>query len=97
MRILGDRHYAADSGEIVTFTSSGPMSVGSIAVAGTVSTTLPATVTGGGHITVVVTAVFTGDDGGRVVIEVAGQTGADASTLRQITGIPVRSGIFVID
>jgi hypothetical protein len=97
MRILGDRHYLADSGEIITFSSSSPTSIGSIAVAGAVSTTLPATVTGGGHNTVVITAVFTGDDGGRVVIEVAGQTGADSSTLRQISGIPVRSGIFVID
>jgi hypothetical protein len=77
--------------------SLGPTGVGSIAVAGASSATLPASVTAGGHKVVVVTAAFTDDDGGRVVITVTGDSGGDSSTLRQITGLPVRSGIFVID
>jgi len=97
MQILGDRHYKADPGETITFTSTSPTGIGSLAVAGASSTTLPATVAGGGHNTVVVTAAFTDDDGGRVSINVTGDTGADSSTLRQITGLPFRSGIFVID
>ena len=97
MQILGDRHYKADPGEIITFASSGATGVGSIAVAGASSNTLPATVTGGGHSTVVITASFTGDDGGRVSIDVTGQTGSDSSTIRQITGLPFRSAIFVVD
>jgi hypothetical protein len=97
MQILGDRHYRANPGEVITFTSANPTSVGSIAVAGASSASLPATVTGGGHKTVVITAGFTGNDGGRVTITVAGQPGTDESTLRELTGIPFRSGIFVID
>ena len=97
MKILGDRHYIADPGETITFKSSGQTGVGSIAVSGASSNRLPATVTGGGHHVIAITATFTGDDGGRVGLDITGQTGSDSSTLRQLTGLPIRTGVFFFD
>jgi hypothetical protein len=55
------------------------------------------TVGGVGHRTVAVTAGFTGDDGGSVDIVVSGSTGGDTSKIRQLTGFPFRTALFVVD
>lgn len=106
MQIIGDRHYKAAAGEIITFTVGETTHVG--AVVATVDTPpagpLPVSVIGAAaaepprHHLIAITVGFTGDEGGSAVIEVSGSFGlSDPSRIRQITSLPFRSGFFVVD
>lgn len=97
MQIIGDRHYRSAPGERITFKVGDKDQVGAVTTsAGT--GTLPVTIDGGGHKTVAITAGFTGNDGGSVVIEVSSnQGGTDSSRIRQIATVPFRDAIFTID
>jgi hypothetical protein len=100
MQIIGDRHYKSDPGEQITFTLGNTAQVGAITVAlsNGPGTTLPITVGGSGHRTVVITAGFIANDGGSADIFVDGSAGGgDTSKIRQLTGLPFRTGIFIID
>jgi hypothetical protein len=100
MQIIGDRHYKSDPGEHITFTVGNTVQIGAVTVAcsSDPGTTLPITVKGTGHRTVAVTAGFTATDGGSADIVVSGSAGgSDTSKIRQLTGLPFRTGIFTID
>jgi hypothetical protein len=100
MQIIGDRHYKSDPGEQITFTLGNTVQIGAITVACSSGpgTMLPVTVTGSGHRTVAITAGFTATDGGSADIVVAGSAGGgDTSKIRQLTGLPFRTGIFIVD
>jgi hypothetical protein len=100
MQIIGDRHYKSDPGEQITFAVGVCTQTGAVTVACSCEpgTTLPLKVEGSGHRTVAITAGFTANDGGSADIVVSGTNGGgDTSKIRQLTGLPFRSGIFVID
>jgi hypothetical protein len=100
MRILGDRHYKGASGESVTFSlAPGSTKVGGIAVVSSAGAVLPVTLSSGGsHETIVVTVGFVGHSGGSATIDVVGSKGgSDSSRIRQLTGLPNRSAIFIVD
>jgi hypothetical protein len=59
---------------------------------------LPLTVTAGTHQTIVVTAGFTARDGGSAeVLVTSSALGSDSSRIRQLTSLPFRSGVFIVD
>jgi len=99
MQIIGDRHYQGVAGEAIAFSVGETNGVGGItAASGAAPAALPLTVIGGTHQTVVITAGFTGNDGGSAVILVTGGAGgSDASRIRQLTSLPFRTGVFVVD
>ena len=100
MQIIGDRHYKSAPGEQVTFSLGDSVATGSVVVACSSSpgTSLPVQVGGSGHRTVAVTVGFTGSDGGSAEIIVTGSAGgSDTSKIRQLTTLPFRSGIFIVD
>ena len=100
MQIIGDRHYKSDSGEQITFSLGPTTKIGAVTVACSCEpgTTLPITVKGSGNRTVTITAGFTGNDGGSADIIVTGSAGGtDESRIRQLTTLPFRNAIFVID
>jgi hypothetical protein len=100
MHIIGDRHYRSAPGEQITFSLGDTVATGSIAVAcsSAPGTSLPLQVGGNGHRTVAITVGFTGADGGSADIIVTGSAGgSDTSKIRQLTTLPFRSGIFIID
>ena len=100
MQIIGDRHYKSDPGEQITFSVGGQTQVGAVTAASNVQagTTLPMTVSGSGHRTVAVTAGFMGEDGGSAdIVITGGNGGGDTSKIRQLTTLPFRTAIFIID
>jgi hypothetical protein len=99
MQIIGDRHYKCDPGESITFVAGPSSQTAALTAAGssTSATSLPISLTGGSHQTLVVTAGFTGHDGGNAVVNVTGTTGSDSSKIRQLTAVPFRSAIFILD
>jgi len=99
MQIIGDRHYRSEPAETITFSIGVANRVGSVTVACSCEPgdTLPLAVGGIGHRTVAITAGFTGADGGSVDIIVSGSSGGDTSKIRQLTGFPARTAIFIID
>jgi hypothetical protein len=100
MQIIGDRHYKSDPGEQITFTLGNTAQTGVITVASSsgAGPMLPVTVTGSGHRTVAITAGFIANDGGSADILVIGSAGgADTSKIRQLTGLPFRTGMFIVD
>jgi len=99
MQIIGDRHYRSEPAEPITFSVGVASRVGLVTVACSceLGNTLPLTVGGMGHRTVAITAGFTGADGGSVDIIVSGSSGGDTSKIRQLTGFPARTAIFIID
>lgn len=100
MQIIGDRHYKSEPDEQITFSLGSASNVGSVTVACSCEpgTTLPIAVGGSGNRFVTITAGFTGNDGGSVDVIVAGSAGGtDDSRIRQLTTLPFRNVIFVID
>ena len=100
MNIVGDRHYTGAAGERITFSLGQTIQVGGVTAAASSvpGTSLPLTVTAGTHQTIVVTAGFTGNDGGSAEVLVTGSSGGnDPSRIRQLTSLPFRSGVFVVD
>ena len=100
MQILGDRHYKSDPGEQITFSLGQTTQTGNVAVTCSCDpgTSLPIVVKGNGHRTLTITAGFTGNDGGSAEVIVTGSAGGrDQSRIRQLTTLPVRSGLFIID
>ncbi len=100
MQILGDRHYKSGPGEQITFSLGATTQTGSVTVTCSCDpgTSLPIVVKGNAHCTVTITAGFTTNDGGSAEIIVTGSAGGrDQSRIRQLTTLPFRSGIFVVD
>jgi len=100
MQILGDRHYRAEPGEQVTFSVGSTSHVGGVTASVDMGpgTTLPVTVSGGGHHSIVVTVGFTGDSDGSANILVRGSAGGtDESRIRQLDGLPFRNALFTVD
>jgi hypothetical protein len=100
MQIIGDRHYKADPGESIRFSLGATSSVG--LVVAQLDNALPgplpvATPGDGAHHVITVTVAFTGNTGGSATILITGTPGHDQSRIRQLTSIPKRSAIFVID
>ena len=100
MNIVGDRHYKGTAGEQITFSLGQTTLVGGVTMSASSGpgNSLPLTVTAGAHQTVVITAGFTGNDGGSAAVLVTGSAGgSDESRIRQLTSLPFRSGVFVVD
>lgn len=100
MQVIGDRHYKSEPGEQITFALAGCAQTGAVTVACSCApgTMLPLIVDGSGHRTITITAGFTAGDGGSADIVVSGSNGgSDTSKIRQLTGLPFRSGVFIID
>jgi hypothetical protein len=100
VQIIGDRHYAAAPGEIIAFTLGSASQVGSVAVSidSQPAVPLPVSVMGGTHHAVTIAIGFTLDDEGGATINISGSDGGtDTSRIRQITGLPFRTVLFVVD
>jgi hypothetical protein len=96
MQIIGDRHYTGAAGEQITFSVGQTTQVGLITCSP--GDSLPVTVGAGSHQHLAITAGFTGDDGGSAEILVSGSAGGgDTSRIRQLTSLPFRTAIFIVD
>jgi hypothetical protein len=96
MQIVGDRHYMGAAGEHISF------SVGQTHLVALITCSpggsLPVGINAGAHRHLVVTVSFTANDGGLAEVLVNGSFGgSDTSRIRQLTSLPFRTAIFIVD
>ena len=100
MHIIGDRHYKADPSGSIHFSLGTTSKVGLVVAQldNGPSGPLPVvTPPDGLHHVITITVAFTTSADGSATILINGTTGHDESRIRQLTSIPKRSAIFVVD